>query len=172
MAFSLLADAEVGAVTDLTPDWCRRKGIRLLLLDFDNTIVPYKETRPPQTFLRWMEELHDAGIAVMVVSNSRRSRRVPGFCDPLGIPWMNHAGKPRPRGIRKAMAQQGAGPEEPVMAGDQPFTDGLGGNLAGVASVLVKPIRLSSPFHIIRYNLERPFIALGRRKRKRFEKID
>jgi hypothetical protein len=103
----------------------------------------------------------------MVVSNSRRSRRVPDFCEKLDIPYIKRAGKPRPKGILRAMAQQGFLPGETAMAGDQTFTDILGGNLAGVTSVLVYPLYFSNPFQVIRYNLERPFIALGRRKRKR-----
>ena len=39
MAFSLLADVEVRAILDLSPEWFREKGIRLMLLDFDNTVV-------------------------------------------------------------------------------------------------------------------------------------
>jgi hypothetical protein len=65
------------------------------------------------------------------------------------------------------MAQQGAAPQETAMAGDQTFTDILGGNLAGVTSVLVKPIYFSNPFQVLRYGLEQPYIRLGRRKRKR-----
>lgn len=167
MTLSLLADVEVRAITELDPAWFRRHGIRLLLLDFDNTILDYTSTEPTPEFLAWLETTRSAGVAVMVVSNSRRSRRVPAFCDKLDIPWIKRAGKPRPGGIRRAMAQQGASPQETALAGDQTFTDILGGNLAGVTSVLVHPIRFSNPFQAVRYAAERPFIALGRRKRKK-----
>lgn len=167
MAFSLLADVEVRSITDLKPEWFRDRGIRLMLLDFDNTIVAYTTAEPSEAFLAWLRQTRGAGVTVMVVSNSRKSRRVPDFCEKLDIPWIKRAGKPSPRGIRAAMAQQGFAPEETAMAGDQTFTDILGGNLAGVTSVLVYPIHFSNPFQVIRYGIERPFIALGRRKRKR-----
>ena len=138
-----------------------------MLLDFDNTIVAYTVSEPSREFLDWLQALRASGISVMVVSNSRKSRRVPDFCQKWGLPWIKRAGKPNPKGIRRAMAQQGMSPRETAMAGDQTFTDILGGNLAGVTSVLVRPIHFSNPFQVIRYGIELPFIALGRRKRKR-----
>ena len=167
MAFSLLADEEVRSITDLKPQWFQQRGIRLMLVDFDNTVVAYTTTEPSESFLEWLAELRRENIVVMVVSNSRKSRRVPEFCQRWEIPWIKRAGKPNPKGIRRAMEQQGFSPAETAMAGDQTFTDILGGNLAGVTTVLVYPIRFSNPFQVIRYGLEQPWIRLGRRKRKR-----
>lgn len=167
MAFSFLAKIQAETVTDLTPQWFQENKIRLMLLDFDNTIVAYTVSEPSVDFLRWRRDIEAAGVRIMVVSNSRKSRRVPDFCEKWDIPYIRHAGKPNPKGIRRAMAQMGAGPEETALAGDQTFTDVLGANLAGVTSVLVKPIHFSNPFQVLRYGLEQPWIALGRRKRKR-----
>lgn len=167
MAFSPIADIEIQSITELKPQWFREKGIRLMLLDFDNTIIAYTVSEPDEPFLTWLRETREAGVQVMVVSNSRRSKRVPTFCDPLEIPWIKHAGKPNPKGIRRAMAQMGMQPEETAMAGDQTYTDILAANFAGVTSVLVHPIHFSNLFQKIRYGLELPFIHLGRRKRKR-----
>ena len=111
--------------------------------------------------------LEQAGIRIMVVSNSRKSRRVPDFCEKWNIPWIRHAGKPNPKGIRKAMERMDETPEHTAMAGDQTFTDILGANPAGVTSILAYPLYFSNPFQRIRYGIERPFIAAGRKKRKR-----
>ena len=167
MAFSLFADVEVDSILELTPDWCGGCGIRLLLLDFDNTILPYSAADPTEEFMKWLETARAAGITVMVVSNSRRSRRVPDFCEKAGLPYIKRAGKPFPKGIRRAMAQQGFSPRETAMVGDQTFTDVLGGNLSGVTSVLVRPIHLSDPFLTVRYWIELPVIHFGRKRRKR-----
>ena len=58
-------------------------------------------------------------------------------------------------------------PEHTAMAGDQTFTDILGANLAGVTSILAYPLYFSNPFQRIRYGIEWPLIAAGRKKRKR-----
>lgn len=167
MAFSPFASEEIHSITDLKPEWFRQRGIRLMLLDFDNTIVPYTTGEPTEAFTSWLRETRAAGVTVMVVSNSRRSRRVPDFCDARGIPWIKKAGKPSPKGILRAMEQQGVSARETAMAGDQTFTDVLAANLAGVTSVLVYPIAFSNPFLHIRYILEKPVIAAGRKRRKR-----
>lgn len=166
MAISVFADVEVESLADLTPQWCAERGIRLLLLDFDNTIVPYTTVEPSEAFTRWLSEIRAAGIAVMVVSNSRKSRRVPQFCDSREIPWIIKAGKPSPHGLRKAMKQMGFSKEETAMAGDQTFTDVIAANAAGVTSVLVRPIDLSNPLHKLRYLMEQPMILAGRETRK------
>lgn len=167
MAFSPFAAVEVRSITELKPEWFRSRGIRLMLLDFDNTIVPYTTVEPSEAFTAWLRETREAGVTVMVVSNSRKSRRVPDFCDARDIPWIKRAGKPSPKGIWKAMEQQGAAPGETAMAGDQTFTDVLAANLAGVTSVLVYPIEFSNPLLKLRYFLEMPLIAAGRKRRKR-----
>ena len=167
MAFSLLADVEVRSIIDLSPEWFHNRGIRLMLLDFDNTVVAYTVTEPSEAFLQWLQCTREAGVDVMIVSNSRKSHRVPDFCEKWGLPYIRRAGKPSPKGIRSAMERYAAKPEETALAGDQTFTDVLGSNFAGVTSVLVYPIRFSNPFQVIRYWIELPFIYLGRWKRKR-----
>lgn len=167
MPFSLLADQEIRAITELTPEWFSQHGIRLMLLDFDNTMIPYTTSEASEEFTQWYQNTLDAGIKVMVVSNSRKSRRVPDFCEPRGIPFIRHAGKPSPKGILKAMAQMQERPEATAMAGDQTYTDVLAANRAGVMSILVQPLKYSSPFHYLRRGIEMPFILTGRKKRKR-----
>lgn len=162
-----VADLEIGAITELKPQWFREHGIRLMLLDFDNTIVPYTSNEPDEPFLTWLRETREAGVTVMVVSNSRKSKRVPQFCDKLDIPWIRHAGKPSPKGIFRAMEQQGFTAAETAMAGDQTYTDIMAARRAGVLSVLVHPIHFNQPFQVVRYGLELPFILAGRIKRKR-----
>ena len=166
MAISVFAAVEVDSITDLKPQWFAERGLRLLLLDFDNTIVPYTTVEPTEVFTAWLEEIRAAGVKVMVVSNSRKSRRVPDFCDSREIPWIIKAGKPSPRGLRRAMKQMDCTPKETAMAGDQTFTDVIAANAAGVTSVLVKPIDLSNPLHKIRYLMEQPMILAGRETRK------
>lgn len=123
MHFSLLADYEIDRITALTPEWLEAHGIRLLLLDFDNTIVPYTTSEPTEEFLHWKEQLAHAGISMMVVSNSRKSRRVPDFCEKWDIPWIRHAGKPNPKGNSQRHGAYGAGTGA--------YSDGGGSDLYG-----------------------------------------
>ena len=68
----------------------------------------------------------------MILSNNRSSRRVETFCSQLGIRYVGHAGKPKTRGYREAMALAGAPPGETAMLGDKLLTDVLGARRSGV----------------------------------------
>lgn len=161
-----LADAETKRITDLPAGWFQDRGIRHLMLDFDNTILPYTTNEADPVFDSWLEDLRSAGMTVSVVSNTRKNR-VPAFCAARDLPCIIRARKPLPRGLRAMMEQLHTAPEESAMAGDQTFTDVMAGNFAGVTSILVYPLRFSNPLFRVRYWLELPFILAGRLKRGR-----
>ena len=50
------------------------------------------------------------------------------------------AGKPNPASFRRAAQALGLPPHQVGMVGDQLFTDVLGGNLAGLHTILVHPL--------------------------------
>lgn len=165
MVFRPFADVEVRVLADLKPEWFRENGIRLMLLDFDNTVVPYTTNIPTEEFNVWLQETRAAGVTVAVVSNSH-SQRVQNFCSERDIPCTIKAKKPSPKGLREAMENLGFAPGETAMAGDQTFTDVLAGNFAGVTTVLVYPILFSNPLFRVRYYMELPFIHIARKMRK------
>ena len=153
------------SVTDIDPRALAGKGIRLVLADLDNTLVPYRETQPPAELTAWKEELEAAGIALFLLSNSRKPGRAQSFAEKLGIPYQGHSGKPRKAGYLRAMERMGTKRSETVMVGDQIFTDTLGANRAGVTSVLVRPMAWGkNPGRRLRYAIETPFRLLGKRR--------
>ena len=165
MPFSLIPRGFYNSVSDLDPQVLAAKGIRLVLADLDNTLAPYKVPHPAPEVVAWKEALDRAGIRLFLLSNSRKPHRARHFAEALGIPFQGHSGKPKRGGYFKAMERMGARPEETVMVGDQIFTDTLGANRAGVVPLLVEPIRLvGNPGRYIRYAVETPFRALGRRR--------
>ena len=169
MPFSLLPCHTTDALTDLTPQWVSGQGIRLLLLDFDNTVIPYTtDTVPPETEA-WFQRMLDAGVQLCVVSNSHKSRAA-AFCEKWGIPCITHANKPGTRGIRAALDRLGMPAQQAAMVGDQIFTDTLGGNRAGVTTILVRSINNHNFWLKARHVLEKPFIYLARKRRIDYEK--
>lgn len=163
MSFSLIPDIIINKVTDIVPRWLKDRGIRLLLLDFDNTILPYTSDDPGSALLDWHKSLKDAGITVCVVSNSKKAR-VPDFCGRYGIECLTRAKKPSTDGVERAIALFGAGPGETALVGDQIYTDVLAANRSGITSILCTPIHLSNIFLKLRHLAERPFIFIGKRR--------
>lgn len=160
----LVPDLEVNNVWELTPALLEARGITLLLADLDNTLAPYGVAEPPEEVRSWAAALARAGIQLFVLSNSRRPGRAADFAGRLGVPFLGRAGKPKTGGFRRAMEQTGRTPGQTAMAGDQLFTDVWGANNAGVLAVAVRPMRIDNAFRALRYGVEKPFRALGRRK--------
>ena len=155
---SLVPAHMVESVYWLIPERLKDHGVRLDLADLDNTLAPYEESLPSPALRAWKAELEENGITLFVVSNSRKSRRCPDFCEALGIGCVRHAGKPGTRGFREALEQTGIPAENAVMVGDQIFTDIWGANRAGITSVLVRPMAWGkNPFRRVRYAIETPF---------------
>ncbi|MDX2006155.1 MAG: YqeG family HAD IIIA-type phosphatase [Meiothermus sp.] len=123
----------------IDPAWLLERGIRAVLLDLDNTLVPYRAYGEcPPELRAWLDSLHAAGIQTMLVSNGSR-RRVRYWRELLGIPGFGPAGKPW-FGFNKALRRLRLNASEVAMVGDQLFTDVLGGNLVGALTILVQPI--------------------------------
>ena len=158
MPFSLYPDGFYESVLDIKPRDLTARGITLLLADLDNTLVPYGVTSPTPQLLDWRKALEEGGVALFLLSNSRRPGRAQRFAQELGIPCLGRAGKPKRYGFRQAMEEMGRTPAQTAIAGDQIFTDILGGNLAGITTLLIRPIRLEgNPGRYLRYAVETPF---------------
>ena len=111
---------------------------------------------------RWLEEMAQGGITVMILSNNRNPARVERFCRELGISYEGHAGKPSARGFRRAMARVGVTPEETAMLGDKLLTDMLGANLSGVTALMVEPAGgARTPWQKVLHALQAPWKYLA-----------
>ena len=166
MPFSLLPKRMTDALTDLTPELLRDMGVRLLMLDFDNTIVPYTTSVPTDAMVRWLQTMNGSNIQICVVSNSHKDR-VPVFCQEYGLDCITHAKKPFSKGIRACLDRYEIPADQAALVGDQIYTDTLGANCAGVQSILVRAIDNHTFWLKARHVLELPFIFLARKRRIR-----
>ena len=164
MAFSFLPTAVAEQITDLTAEMLHKRGIHLLMMDFDNTIVPYITNVPGQAFCQWLDRMRAGDIQLCVVSNSRKDR-VKHFCEKYDIDCITHARKPFPKGIRECLAQHDLQPAQCALVGDQIFTDTLGGNFCGVQTILVRAIYNHNFWLKARHVLEMPFIFLAKNRK-------
>ena len=164
MPFSFLPKGIIRELPDLTPLVLEKRGVKLLMLDFDNTIVPYTTSIPTEKMETWLERMLDSHIQICVVSNSKRER-VKVFCEQYGIPCITHAKKPFSKGIRECLNKYQLAPNQCALAGDQIFTDTLGANCAGCTSILVKAIDNHNIWLKLRHVAELPFIALARHRK-------
>lgn len=125
-------------VTVVDLDEQRRAGKRALLLDRDNTIVPRDTKVVPNEVARWLRQARDLGFALCFVSNNW-ARNVRPDAEAFGAALVSRAAKPLPFALWHALRKLGVGRDEALLLGDQVFTDLLGGKLAGIDTVLVRP---------------------------------
>lgn len=122
--------------------WLYEQGIRLLLIDIDNTLASYKTLLPTEENLKLVENLKKIGFEVILISNNSY-KRVSAFTKPFNdVAFVHAALKPLKRGYKKALkkANKTYKKEEVATIGDQLMTDVKGTNKMGFYSILVKPI--------------------------------
>lgn len=114
-------------------------GIRGIIFDMDNTLVPWNDRAVYPRLASYLARLGEEGFRLCIVSNNSRERGGQLALD-LGVPAVWYAVKPRRRAFRKALRILQLKASETAVVGDQIFTDVLGGNRLGLYTILVSPI--------------------------------
>lgn len=147
-------------VHDLRPEWLAAQGLRALLLDADNTLVPRHAYTLDDETRAWLELLLAAEVKLAILSNSASPRQVAKMVADYDIPTLALARKPARAGFRRALRRLDTEPGETAMVGDQLFTDILGGNRMGLRTILVPPCSDNDfiVYRIFGRTLERPLL--------------
>ncbi len=133
------AQRYISSVDLIDVEELKAQGIRCVLLDRDNTLVPRDTKVAPPEVREWLGRLQSAHMGVCMVSNNFHTTQVCASAEDLGCEVVHHAMKPAPVAVWVAMHKMGVRAKQTVLVGDQLFTDVLAGNLAGVHTVLVRP---------------------------------
>ena len=126
------ADRKFERFEDVTPDLLKKEKVKLLLCDLDNTLRLHSEKEPADELADWVEDLKNAGVKIMIISNNGRKKMMQKFCEPLGIECVWWAKKPVSTKLTEAMDNLKVRPEETVMLGDKWSTDVLAAKFAKV----------------------------------------
>jgi len=130
----------VESVLELQVDRLRSLELDALLLDVDCTLKRYLADEVAPEVASWLAEVRSAGIGLCLVSNGR-GWRIRQFARMIDLPFVAKACKPLPFGCRAAVRKMGFAPQRTAIVGDQLFADVIAGRLAGLMSILVRPIR-------------------------------
>lgn len=126
-------------IEQITPEFLAVRGLRGLMLDLDNTLIPYGSYVDRAEVLTWAAELRRADVQLYLLSNAT-AKRAQFWLEKLSFEGVGMAGKPFQRSYKRALAQMRLPASQVAMVGDQLFTDMLGGNIAGMYTILVHPI--------------------------------
>lgn len=145
----------------------KKKGIKCLLFDLDNTLVPVK-TETPTKKVRELFAFLESDFKIIILSNSNRKRLIP-FKEGLNVDVAASSKKPFKKKYLKIMDMYKFKHHEIAAIGDQLMTDILGANSVGITSILVNPIGEYEKFgtkinrlmeKVIYYNLRKKSILV------------
>lgn len=155
----LTPDLYYRSVLSIDFDELRARGVRALLLDLDNTLLPRDTGVVAEEYSRWVAHAREQGFDVCIVSNNWHAH-VEHIAAELGCGISAKALKPLPHAFRRAMAGLKVEAREVAVIGDQVFTDVLGGNMLGATTVLVEPLsRTDLPHTLLLRLIERHVLA-------------
>ncbi|MBR3269927.1 YqeG family HAD IIIA-type phosphatase [Candidatus Saccharibacteria bacterium] len=126
------ADKKFERFEDVTPKLLKEAGVKLILCDLDNTLRLHSEKEPADELADWVEDLKNAGVKIVIISNNGRKKMMQKFCEPLGIDCVWWAKKPISTKLTTKMEELNIKPEETVMLGDKWSTDVLAAKFAKV----------------------------------------
>ncbi len=145
------------------------KGIRGVIFDIDNTLVPHGAPADERA-VALFKRLRKMGMETCLMSNNKEPR-VSSFASGVRSRYLYKAGKPGMKGYKKAMELMKTDRASTLFVGDQLFTDVYGANRLGIYGILVKPIHPKEEIQIvIKRRLERIVLYFYNRDKSRTEK--
>ena len=129
----------VDTLLDIPLDKLKAQNIEAFILDLDNTITEWNSNEITAEVAEWFAKIKAEGFKACIISNNG-AKRVEKVAEVLEIPFISRAVKPRRSAFLRAASLLNVKPHEAVVIGDQIFTDIMGGNRAGLFTILVEPI--------------------------------
>lgn len=126
------------SIYDINYKKLKNSGIKCLLFDLDNTLVPYTTKEPSKKIKDLFQEL-SSDFKVIIMSNSGKNRLRP-FKEKLNVDVAYNSRKPLKKKYKKIFEIYNFKPEEIAAIGDQLMTDVFGGNRVGITTVFINRI--------------------------------
>lgn len=150
----------VSSILDISLEDLKERGKKLVLIDVDNTLLPWRSEDVPQSTLDWMERARGLGLHVCILSNTRHRARLKRLAERMGIDFLLGRFKPSRRMYHAALEKYAVASSEAIMVGDQLMTDVFGANRAGIEAIWVNQM---TPRDLITTKINRRFERFLRR---------
>lgn len=154
-------------ICEITPELLIEENIQGILVDMDNTLLPWHEDKVSDESKKWIVNMQKSGIKICIITNSGIDRTRTVMKD-VGVKFIHTALKPLPFNFIRGRKILGVPKKNICVIGDQLVTDVLGAKIAGLKSILVEPMSQKEhrATHFTRF-LER--VVLGRDVRKTYD---
>lgn len=156
-------DEYLDSVYNIDFEMYYKQGIRGIISDIDNTLVPHGAPATEQ-ITKLFEKIHDMGIDTCLISNNQEPRVEP-FAYAVNSKYIFNAHKPSTKNYINAMKLMGTDVSNTLFIGDQIFTDIWGANRAGIQTVMVKQIDKKEEIQIVLKRIPEKFVLWRFRKK-------
>ena len=164
-------DEDVASAYGIPYDALYKKGIRGVIFDVDNTLVPH-DAPADERAKRLFSHLRALGMDTCLLSNNKEPR-VAAFAEAVGgSNYIYKGGKPGVKNYKKAMELMGTSLNSTIFVGDQLFTDVYGAKRTGIRSFLVKPINPKEEIQIVLKRYPEALILFFYRRDKKRRQYD
>lgn len=136
---TFLPDMYQKSVYAINYEMLKNAGIKIMLFDLDNTIIPLHAKSASKKIKDLFEDVKNMGIKPVIISNARK-RRVEPFKDELLVDASYLSLKPLKWKYKRILKIYGVKPNEVAAVGDQLITDIFGANRMQFTSILVNPM--------------------------------
>ena len=163
MLNKLYPNTYLDSIDDIDFEMYYKKGIRGIVSDIDNTLVPHGAPAD-EHIIKVFEKIHGMGIDTCLISNNKKLRVEP-FAKAVNSKFIYDAHKPSRESYKKAMELMNTDKESTLFIGDQIFTDIWGANRTGIETVMLKQIDKKEEIQIILKRIpEKLILWLWKRK--------
>ena len=131
--------AHAQSIYEVPSDFFVKNGVRLLLIDLDNTLDSYRLRQPTERAVNIIKAINETGVTPVIVSNNRE-KRVKGYANEAGVECIFSAHKPFSRRIRNFLKEKGVSNDEVMLVGDQLMTDVLAAKGAHIRVLLTEKV--------------------------------
>jgi uncharacterized protein len=126
-------------IFNLTPQILQEHQLDGLILDVDQTLVPFKQIEASTELQQWVALIRE-NTPIWLVSNNISHSRISNIAESMDLPFISAARKPSRRKLKQAAQAMNLPVERIAMVGDRLFTDVLAGNRLGMFTILVEPV--------------------------------
>jgi HAD superfamily phosphatase (TIGR01668 family) len=138
------SEESVDMLYSLQPEWLYEMGIKGVLIDLENTLIPYGATALSAQAKELLKRLMEAGLTVLVASNAARSP-VAEELRAVGIPCRLRSWKPFSVGLNDWFRTNNLRGPDTLVIGDQVLTDGLLAVFRRSHLLLITPLSTDEP---------------------------
>ena len=148
MYYKYIPDMYYKNVFDIDFNLLRKRNIKCIVFDLDNTLAPLSLKEPNDELKELIKKVDYLGFKMVILSNATK-KRVQPFKEILNIDSAYFARKPNSKKYKKILEMYDLQPNEVACIGDQLITDIKGANRMGMVSVLTD--KLAKKDHFLSY---------------------